>query len=107
MRIAVITTSYPTYDGDPAGHFVQAEVRELERAGHEVRVLHPAPGGAFGWPGALDRIREKPTRLLDAATWGLRAARAVRDLSPEGIVAHWCVPSAFPIAMGRGLGSAQ
>ena len=32
MRIAVVTTSYPAYDGDPSGHFVETEVAELRGA---------------------------------------------------------------------------
>jgi glycosyltransferase involved in cell wall biosynthesis len=99
MRIAVITTSYPTYEGDPSGHFVHAEVCELEREGHEVRVLHPPPGGAFGWPGAPTRIKERPSRSVGAALWTARAAVELARLRPDRVVAHWCVPSAFPIAL--------
>lgn len=35
----VLTSSYPTYPGDAAGHFVEAEVEELVAAGQNVRVL--------------------------------------------------------------------
>jgi glycosyltransferase involved in cell wall biosynthesis len=95
MRVAVVTTSYPAFEGDPAGHFVRAEVGRLERDGHEVFVLAPRPGGAFGWPGATARIRDRPWRAFDAARWmvGTRVEGADR------IVAHWAVPSAWPIAM--------
>jgi glycosyltransferase involved in cell wall biosynthesis len=99
MRIAVVTTSYPAYDGDPAGHFVHAEVGELERAGHDVRVLRPDPGGAFGWPGATTRLRERPLRGAEAAAWAARTILALRRLEPDRIVAHWAVPSALPIAL--------
>ena len=99
MRIAVVTTSYPTFDGDPSGHFVEAEVSDLEHAGHDVRVIRPRPGGAFGWPGAATRIREQPLRGAEAATWVLGAALDVRRWAPDRIIAHWCVPSAFPIAI--------
>jgi glycosyltransferase involved in cell wall biosynthesis len=100
MRIAVVTTSYPTHDGDPSGHFVETEVAELERAGHELCILRPEPGGAFGWPGAPTRIRERPSRGVEAAAWMARAAIALRRFEPERVIAHWCVPSAFPIALG-------
>lgn len=99
-RIAVVTTSYPAHDGDPAGHFVEAEVAELERAGHELCVLRPEPGGAFGWPGAPTRIRERPSRGVEAAAWIARATIALRRFRPERVIAHWCIPSAFPIALG-------
>jgi glycosyltransferase involved in cell wall biosynthesis len=101
MRIAVVTTSFPSYDGDPAGHFVEAEVAELARAGHEVRVVRPKPGGAFGWPGAPTRIRENPLRIFEVASWVVRARRELKEFRPERIVAHWCVPSALPIASGH------
>jgi teichuronic acid biosynthesis glycosyltransferase TuaC len=100
MRIAIVTTSYPTYDGDPSGHFVETEAAELEKEGHDVHVVRPEPGGAFGWPGAGARIRERPTRALEAATWMARATLELRHFAPERVVAHWCIPSAFPIVLG-------
>lgn len=99
MRITVVTTSYPAYEGDPAGHFVQAEVHELEQAGHEVTVVRPAPGGAFGWPGAAARLREKPHRALEAAAWVARGALELARARPDAVVAHWAVPSAWPVAI--------
>jgi glycosyltransferase involved in cell wall biosynthesis len=98
MRIAVVSTSYPAHDGDPSGHFVQAEVVELERAGHHVTVVTPAPGGAFGWPGAATRLRARPWLAADAAAWTVRAVRELRAARPERVVAHWAVPGAWPIA---------
>jgi glycosyltransferase involved in cell wall biosynthesis len=100
MRIAVVTTSYPSFDGDPAGHFVEAEAAELDRHGHDVRVIRPKPGRAFGWPGAPTRIRENPLRALEATAWAARATVELRRFAPERVVAHWCIPSAFPIALG-------
>ncbi|HVH46325.1 MAG TPA: glycosyltransferase family 4 protein [Labilithrix sp.] len=100
MRIAVVTTSYPTHDGDPSGHFVETEAAELEREGHHVLVVRPEPGGAFGWPGAPTRIRERPSRAFEATAWMARAAIDLRRFAPERIIAHWCIPSAFPIVLG-------
>ena len=99
MRIAVVTTSYPTFEGDPAGHFVRNEVIELEREGHTVSVVKPRAGGAFGWPGAAARIAEQPHRLLEAGSWIARAALELRRIRPERVIAHWCVPCASPIAL--------
>lgn len=98
MRIAVVTTSYPAFEGDPSGHFVQAEVRELERAGHRVTVVKPQPGGAFGWPGAAARVRERPWRAVDAMRWMVTARDEVAGLGVGRVVAHWALPSAWPIA---------
>jgi len=98
MRIVLVTTSYPAHEGDPSGHFVQAEARELERQGHEVVVVAPRAGGAFGWPGFAARVREKPWRLLDAMRWTTRAAQRVAVTEADRIVAHWAVPCAWPVA---------
>jgi glycosyltransferase involved in cell wall biosynthesis len=99
MRIALVTTSWPGGDGDAAGHFVRAEARALERAGHEVRVIAPTPGGAFGWPGVAARLREKPWRTIDAARWITRARAQVAALPVERVVAHWAVPCAWPVGI--------
>lgn len=92
-----MTTSYPKDDADPAGHFVKAEVGELERAGHTVTVVTPRAGGAFGWPGAAFRLREKPWRAIEAATWMARAGTEIRAARPDHVIAHWSVPSAWPV----------
>ena len=89
-RIAVLSTSYPERAGDAAGHFVESEVKRAVHAGHELHVLAPGrgkatrhgatlhwlPGGdAFGWPGALARLQERPTRALGASRFCIAAAR--------------------------------
>jgi teichuronic acid biosynthesis glycosyltransferase TuaC len=98
MRVAVVTTSYPSSERDPSGHFVESEVRELERDGAEVVIVTPEPGGAFGWPGVAARIRERPWRLFDATAFTGRAAWKLRMARPQRVIAHWALPSAFPIA---------
>jgi|HubBroStandDraft_6_1064221.scaffolds.fasta_scaffold495858_1 teichuronic acid biosynthesis glycosyltransferase TuaC len=103
MRVAMLTTSWPTGEQDPAGHFVRTHARELERGGDTVTVVAPEPGGAFGWPGAAARIRERPVRALEAARWVLKARKRVQGLVVDRIVAHWAVPCAWPIATGTHL----
>ena len=98
MRIAIVTTSWPADEADPSGHFVRTEARELERAGNEVVVVTPEPGGAFGWPGVWARLRERPTRAGAAARWIADASARIRRLQPDRVVAHWAVPCAWPIA---------
>jgi len=102
MRIALVTTSWPS-ETDPGGHFVRAEAGDLQRAGHEVTVVAPAPGGAFGWPGVAARLSERPLRAIDAARWIGKARRRVRSLEVSRVVAHWAVPCAWPIATGAGV----
>lgn len=106
MRVAVVTTSYPSSERDPSGHFVESEVKELERAGAGVTVVKPDPGGAFGWPGVAARLRARPWRVVDAGVWVARAALEVRAARPHRVIAHWSVPSAFPVAIGALVGRA-
>jgi teichuronic acid biosynthesis glycosyltransferase TuaC len=102
MRIALVTTSWPGADGDPAGHFVRAEARELERQGHDVVVVAPKAGGAFGWPGVAARVRQRPARLLEAARWVAAARQRVRWVRVDRVIAHWAVPCAWPIGSAAG-----
>lgn len=115
MRVALLSTSYPRHAGDAAGHFVEAEASALAAEGHDVTVIAPgrsgatqtgAPrvcwiddGGAFGWPGALTRLRENPPRAIGAWRFARRAARALRELGPfDRVTAHFLVPCGWPIA---------
>lgn len=82
---------------------MKAEVAELERAGNHVTVVTPVAGGAFGWPGAAFRLRHKPWRALEAAAWIARAASQVKASRPDRIIAHWSVPSAWPVMMATGV----
>ena len=114
-RVAVVSTSYPRTAGDPAGHFVHSEVKRLLRAGHDVHVFAPGDRdelrsgagptlhwlgdrGAFGWPGALARLREHPARGFGALAFCWRAAQAVREHGPfQRAQAHFLLPVAWPI----------
>lgn len=100
MRVVVVTTSYPSAASDAAGHFVGVEVAALRRSGHSVRVVTPTPGGAFGWPGAAARIRERPHRALEAAWWVARATAHVAVEAADRVIAHWALPCALPVALG-------
>jgi glycosyltransferase involved in cell wall biosynthesis len=126
MRIAVVTTSFPAGDDDPAGHFVQSEARALAHAGHEVTVIAPRPmpgptqggtttkvprlaicwldaGAAFGWPGALARLRQSPWNALGMARFVLAARKRLEGGGFDRVVAHWLVPCGWPIATISGL----
>jgi glycosyltransferase involved in cell wall biosynthesis len=103
MRIAVVTTSWPDRPSDPSGHFVRTHAGEIERDGHAVVVFAPPPGGAFGWPGAAARIRQRPLRALEAAGWIAFTLGRVRAADVDRVVAHWCVPCGWPIGTASGV----
>lgn len=112
-RVYVLTTSYPAHPGDAQGHFVAAEVRRLCESSR-VTVLAPgqgrAPladeqvvslggGDAFGFPGVLARLRQKPWRIGGAAEFVAGALRWLeRAPTPERVIAHFLLPCGVPIA---------
>lgn len=98
LRIAVVTTSYPESHGDPSGHFVHAEVQALRNEGHDVEVVAPRRGGAFGWPGVVARVRAQPLRAFDVAKFVHHARVVVTRGRFDRIYAHWAVPCALPIS---------
>ena len=116
MNVLVVTTSFPSYVGDPAGHFVESEVEALRDQGHQVWVLCPQPtsaprrgsdflryfagGDLFGSPGAWPRVIQRPWRVL----WLLPAALSVwrqrrRVPRPDHIIAHWLFPAGVPFGL--------
>jgi teichuronic acid biosynthesis glycosyltransferase TuaC len=119
-HVVLVTTSYPSQSDDPSGHFVATEARELVRDGCRVTVLAPAlhgvlqldremrdgveirwlpAGHAFGWPGALARLRARPWRVTGALRFVVAARRELATLAQaERFVAHFLVPCAFPVA---------
>lgn len=113
----VVTTSYPEHSGDAQGHFVAAEVEQLcdthavtvlapgreRRALHGERVVSLGGGGAFGFPGALERMRREPRRAVDAAQFIANAIRWLKRAPvPARVIAHFLLPCGVPIAT-RGL----
>jgi glycosyltransferase involved in cell wall biosynthesis len=116
VRCVFVTTSYPAYDGDPAGHFVASEARAA--AAHaEITVIAPAPGThattkvegdvtvmrlphgeALGWPGAATRLRAAPQRCIGLAGYLWAARRTVEALAPDAVVAHWALPCGWAVA---------
>jgi len=105
VRVALVTTSWPRFDGDPSGHFVEAEARALTRCGEDVVVI-AADGAAFGWPGVAARIEENPWRAASAAAWVVRARGEIARGRFDRVIAHWAVPCAWPIATGGRAGRA-
>ncbi|MEP7048925.1 MAG: peptidase M23, partial [Pseudomonadota bacterium] len=114
QRVAIITSSYPRGSGDAAGHFVATEAQRYVCAGHEVHVFAPGvgprdadgatlhwlgDGGAFGWPGALARLKQDPRRWFGASAFVLRGIQALRSAGPFArLDAHFLLPCAWPIA---------
>ncbi|MCE9580080.1 MAG: glycosyltransferase family 4 protein [Deltaproteobacteria bacterium] len=114
--IGVVTTSYPRWPGDPAGHFVAAHVAYLRATGAEVEVIAaddpqaiaqpgvirvPAPAGLFyagGAPDALEAGARGAARFAAALT----AAVLRRSHRWRAVCAHWWLPSGLAAIASRG-----
>jgi teichuronic acid biosynthesis glycosyltransferase TuaC len=116
LRVAILSTSYPRFAGDPSGHFVEAEAALLARAGRDVHVVAPGLGRAagarsgvtihdagaarlFGLPGALHRAKEKPARLVELPGFARRTLSLLGSIDPDAIIAHFLIPSGYPLAL--------
>ena len=112
----VLTTSFPVDRDDPSGHFVATSARQLAESGERVHVVAAGHerafverrgavvihwqglGKLFAWPGAQSRLRQRPRLAWSGAQLWWRVARTLRSLQPTRLVAHWMVPSVWPLA---------
>ena len=94
MRVVVLTTSYPRYAGDAAGHFIASGVEQLRAAGADVEVVSPNDFRHFGiayGSGVVGNLRERPwlgaLAPLMLASFTRAARRAARGA--DLVHAHW------------------
>jgi glycosyltransferase involved in cell wall biosynthesis len=108
VRVAVLTTSYPRWEGDPAGAFVADLVRAAREAGVDVDVVSPATFPHFGLAyghGIAGNLRAAPWKalLLPAflAAFAVAARRAAR--TADVVHAHWLPSGVVGLVTGRPL----
>lgn len=106
MRVLVLTTSYPRFPGDAAGHFVAAAVERVRRRGVEVEVVSPQRFRHFGLAygaGVVPNLRARPARALLVPPMLVAFARAARRAARRADVvhAHWLPAGAVALATGR------
>jgi glycosyltransferase involved in cell wall biosynthesis len=106
MKVVVLTTSYPRYEGDPAGNFVADAVEQLRERGVEVEVVSPASFRHFGiayGSGVMGNLKRSPWKaaLLPAmlGSFAQAARRAARDA--DLVHAHWLPSGAVALATGK------
>ena len=106
MKVAVLTTSYPRDERDPAGRFVADAVEAVRARGVEVEVVAPASFRHFGLAyghGIVGNLRARPwlAAFVPAFLWSFRraAARAARDA--DVVHAHWLAAGAVAATLGR------
>ena len=106
MRIAVLTTSYPRFPGDAAGHFVADAVERLRARGVEVKVVAPDGfdhyGIAYG-DGVVGNLRRRPRRalLLPPMLWNFRREAKKAARAADLVHAHWLQTGFIAAYVGR------
>jgi glycosyltransferase involved in cell wall biosynthesis len=106
VKIGVVTTSYPRFEGDAAGSFVAGHAAYLRAKGHDVEIVGadhgvPAPDGIFYAGGAPDAIESGRASLGSLARFAAAMTREVRRRARgwDATVAHWWVPCGMAAAI--------
>jgi glycosyltransferase involved in cell wall biosynthesis len=131
MRVGLVTTGFPRFEGDHSGAFLLTLARGIVAHGGDVRVLAPEPAVRRPpprWPGievrwvpyarprglqqtfyqagAPENLRAHPLRWAAAASFlassRVAAQRALDDC--DALISSWCIPSgwiASTLAGGR------
>jgi len=94
VKVCVLTTSYPRWDGDAAGTFVASAVDAVRAQGMEVEVVSPQRFRHFGIAyghGVVGNLRAAPWKALLLPLMLLSFARAARRAARDADVvhAHW------------------
>jgi glycosyltransferase involved in cell wall biosynthesis len=129
VKVGLITTGFPRFEGDHSGAFLLAFARRLVAHGHRVRVLAPEPAllrSAPHWPGievrwvpyarprsrqrtfyghgAPDNLRLHRARWAGAASFaGALLIASRRELEDcDALMSSWCVPSGWVASVVAG-----
>ncbi len=106
MRVCVLTTSYPRWDGDQAGSFVGDAVEALRVEGVDVDVVSPAQFRHFGIAygnGVVGNLRAAPWRAALLPAFAASFARAARRAArgADLVHAHWIPSGLAALATGK------
>jgi glycosyltransferase involved in cell wall biosynthesis len=94
MKVLVLTTSYPRFEGDPTVNFLREAVECLRERGLEVDVVSPASfrhyGIAYG-AGVMGNLRRAPWRGLFVPAMLRNFRNAAREKAAEAdlLDVHW------------------
>jgi glycogen(starch) synthase len=106
MKVVVMTTSYPRYEGDPAGNFVGEAVSRLREGGIDVEVVSPASfrhyGIAYG-SGVVGNLKRQPwrTAMLPAMLRNFQAAGRRAAADADLVHAHWLPTGLVAARLGK------
>jgi colanic acid/amylovoran biosynthesis glycosyltransferase len=106
VRVCVLTTSYPRWEGDAAGAFVAEQVEHLRANGVDVTVVSPQDFPHFGiayGDGIAQNLRTAPWKAALVpgflAAYAAAARRAARDA--DVVHAHWLPSGLAALATGK------
>jgi glycosyltransferase involved in cell wall biosynthesis len=106
VRVVVLTTSYPRWEGDAAGRFVADAVERLRVRGLAVDVVSPAGFAHFGLAygdGIVGNLRRRPAKALLVPAFLAAYARAARRAARTAdlVHAHWLPSGLAALATRR------
>jgi len=106
VKVCVLTTSYPRWPGDAAGHFVADAVERVRERGVDVAVVSPASFRHFGLAyeaGIAGNVRRRPWLALLVPLFLLSFLRAARRAArgADVVHAHWLPSGAVALLTGR------
>jgi glycosyltransferase involved in cell wall biosynthesis len=106
VRVLVLTTSYPRYEGDPTVNFLAEAVAHLRERGLEVDVVSPASFRHFGiayGAGVMGNLRREPWRAALVPAMLANFRRAARGLAAKAdlVHAHWLPTGLVAASLGR------
>jgi glycogen(starch) synthase len=106
VKVLVLTTSYPRYEGDPAANFLAEAVEHVRAAGVDVDVVSPASFRHFGiayGAGVMGNLRREPWRaaLVPAMLANFRRAARARAKDADLVHAHWLPTGVVAASLGK------
>ena len=106
MKLVVLTTSYPRYEGDPTVHFLGEAVEKLRERGLEVEVVSPMSFQHFGiayGAGVMGNLRRHPWRTAFVPPMLVNFRSAARGHADDAdlLHAHWLPTGLVAASLGK------
>ncbi|HEY6835387.1 MAG TPA: glycosyltransferase family 4 protein [Gaiellaceae bacterium] len=106
MKVVVLTTSYPRYEGDATVHFLGEAVAKLRERGIEVEVVSPMQFEHFGiayGAGVMGNLRRDPWRTALVPPMLVNFRRAARGVAEDAdlLHAHWLPTGLVAASLGK------
>jgi len=106
VKVVVLTTSYPRYEGDPTVHFLGEAVGRLRERGVDVEVVSPMQFQHFGiayGAGVMGNLRRDPWRTALVPAMLANFRRAARDgaRGADLLHAHWVPTGLVAASLGK------